>query len=141
MRRALCQHGIATPTTLAEEEQDDAGGAYRVGWSKAIEITFTQKPVTTWGGLMLFVSFAERIGLTAKLTEVLLFVVTSPNATPRALRLLAFFAGVLADARRLAQLALLRVYEPVRPDGYTLDLESSVVPPHGEQPEEHSWGP
>ena len=30
---------------------------------KAIGITFTDKPVTAWGGLALFVAFAERIGL------------------------------------------------------------------------------
>jgi len=31
--------------------------------SKAIGITFTDKPVTAFGGLALFVAFAERIGL------------------------------------------------------------------------------
>jgi hypothetical protein len=81
---------------------------------KAIGITFTDKPVTAWGGLALFVAFAERLGLAATLTEVLPFTVTSPNATPPAHILLAFFAGVLAGARRFAQLALLQVDEPVR---------------------------
>src|SRR5512136_171457 len=81
---------------------------------KAIGITFTDKPVTAWGGLALFVAFAERIGLAAKLTETLPCAVTSPNATPPAHILLAFFAGVLAGARRFAQLAVLQVDEPVR---------------------------
>jgi hypothetical protein len=143
----------------------------------AIGITFTEKPVTAWGGLALFVAFAERIGLASKLAEVLPFVVTSPNATPPAHVLLAFFAGVLAGARRFAQLAFLRVDEPVRqlfalrrypstatftrffrrftaksvtstfeplfqwclarlpvrPQGYTLDLDSSVFERYGEQ--------
>jgi len=81
---------------------------------KAIGITFTDKPVTAWGGLALFVAFAERIGLAAQLREALPFAVTSPNATPPAHILLAFFAGVLAGARRFAQLAILQVDEPVR---------------------------
>jgi len=33
--------------------------------SKAIGITFTDKPVTAFGGLALFVAFAQRIGLAA----------------------------------------------------------------------------
>ena len=37
--------------------------------SKALGITFTGKPVTAFGGLALFVAFAERIGLAAKLAE------------------------------------------------------------------------
>jgi len=81
---------------------------------QAIEITFTDKPVTAYGGLALFVAFAQRIGLPAKLAEALPFVLTSPNATPPPQILLAFFAGVLAGARRFAQLAVLRVDEPVR---------------------------
>jgi hypothetical protein len=144
---------------------------------KAIGITFTEKPVTAWGGLALFVVFAERVGLAPKLAEVLPFALTSPNATPPHQVLLAFFAGVLAGARRFAQLAVLRVDEPVRqlfglhrfpstatftrffrrftakavtetfaplfqwcvarlperPQGYTLDLDSSVFERYGHQ--------
>ena len=85
-----------------------------LGGGKAIGITFTDKPVTAWGGLALFVAFAERLGLAAQLATVLPFAVTSPNATPPAQILLAFFAGVLAGARRFAQLALLQVDEPIR---------------------------
>jgi hypothetical protein len=82
--------------------------------AKAIGITFTDKPVTAWGGLALFVAFAERIGLAAKLAEVLPFTLTSPNATPPHQILLAFYAGVLAGARRFAQLALLQGDAPLR---------------------------
>ncbi len=39
--------------------------------SKAIGISFTDKPVTAFGGLALFVAFAERIGLAAKVAELL----------------------------------------------------------------------
>lgn len=143
--------------------------------SKAIGITFTDKPVTAFGGLALFVVFAERIGLATKLAEVLPFVLTSPNATPPHHVVLAFLAGVLAGARRFAQLAVLQADVPVRqlfglrrfpstatvtrffrrftpkaitatfeplwtwcldrlparPQGYTLDLDSSVFERYG----------
>jgi len=82
--------------------------------SKAIGITFTDKPVTAFGGLALFVAFAERIGLGPKLAEVLPFVLTSPNATPPHHIVLAFLAGVLAGARRFAQLAVLQADVPIR---------------------------
>jgi len=85
-----------------------------MGGEKAIGITFTDKPVTAFGGLALFVAFAERIGLATTLQAALPFTVTSPNATPPHQILLAFFAGVLAGARRFAQLAVLRADEPVR---------------------------
>src|SRR5512139_1815484 len=81
---------------------------------KAIGITFTDKPVTAFGGLALFVAFAQRIRLAETLQAALPFPVTSPNATPPHQILLAFFAGVLAGARRFAQLAVLRADEPVR---------------------------
>ena len=82
--------------------------------SKAIGITFTDKPVTAFGGLALFVAFAQRIGLAAKLAEALPFVLTSPNATPPHHIVLAFLADVLASARRFAQLAVLQADVPVR---------------------------
>jgi hypothetical protein len=81
---------------------------------KAIGITFTDKPVTAFGGLALFVAFAQQLGLAERLQAALPFSVTSPNATPPHQVLLAFFAGVLVGARRFAQLAVLRADEPVR---------------------------
>ncbi len=82
--------------------------------SKALGITFTDKPVTAFGGLARFVAIAQRIGLAAKLAEALPFVLTSPNATPPHHIVLAFLAGVLAGARRFAQLAVLPTDVPVR---------------------------
>ena len=67
--------------------------------AKAIGITFTDKPVTAFGGLALFVAFAHRIGLTTKLAEALPFVLTSPNATPP-------HHIVLAEARCIAHVWL-----------------------------------
>ena len=62
--------------------------------TKAIGITFTDKPLTTFGGLALFVAFAQPIGLATKLAEVLPFVQTSPNATPPHHIVLAFLANL-----------------------------------------------
>jgi len=85
-----------------------------LGGQNTIGITFTDKPVTAFGGLALFVAFAARLDLPQMLRNALPFTVTSPNATPPHQILLAFFAGVLAGARRFAQLAVLRADEPVR---------------------------
>lgn len=89
--------------------------------SKAIGITFTDKPVTAFGRLALFVAFVERIGLGPKLTEVPPFVLTSPNATPPHHIVLAFVDGVLVDTRRFAQLAVLQA------DVAALDATQSVL--------------
>jgi len=104
--------------------------------SKAIGVTFTDKPVTAFGGLALFVAFAERMGLGPKPAAVLPFVLTSPNATPPDQIVLAFLAGVLAGSRRFTPKAITATFEPLwtwgldrlpaQPGGYTLDLDSSV---------------
>jgi len=80
---------------------------------KVIGITFTDKPVTAFGGLARFVACAERMGLAATLPASLPFPVTAPNATPPHQILPAVVAGVLAGARRFAQRAVLRADEPV----------------------------
>lgn len=77
---------------------------------KAIGITFTEKPVTAWGGLALMVAFAERIGLAPKLAKVPPLhphVVERHLARPHPPRLRRW------SARQFAQLALLGVDEPV----------------------------
>ena len=70
--------------------------------SKKIGITFTDKPVTPWGGLTLFSGLARQIGLETALREALPFRLTSPNATDPVEIILAFMAGVLAGSRRFA---------------------------------------
>lgn len=70
--------------------------------TQAIGITFTDTPVTPFGGLALFVAFAQPIGLVPTLAEALPFVLASPNATPPHLIVLAFLAVVLAGVRHLS---------------------------------------
>ncbi len=79
-----------------------------------IGITFTEKAITPWGGLVLFSGLAKQIGLEAALREALPFNPTSPNATDPVEIVLAFMAGVLVGSRRLAHVARLRWDEGVR---------------------------
>lgn len=76
--------------------------------SKEIGITFTDKPVTPWGGLVLFSGLARKIGLEAALRDALPFELTSPNATDPVEIVLAFMAGVLTGSRRLAHIERIR---------------------------------
>jgi hypothetical protein len=75
---------------------------------KEIEIQWTDKPVTPWGGLSLFSGLAQQVGLVAALRAALPFRLTSPNATDPVDVVLAFMAGVLAGSRRLAHIERLR---------------------------------
>lgn len=75
---------------------------------KEIEIQWTDKPVTPWGGMMLFSGVAQHVGLVAALREALPFRLSSPNATDPVEIVLAFMAGVLAGSRRLAHIERLR---------------------------------
>lgn len=75
---------------------------------EGIGITFTDKPVTPWGGLVLFSGLAKQIGLEQALREALPFRLTSPNATDPVEVVLAFMAGVLVGSRRLAHVERLR---------------------------------
>lgn len=81
---------------------------------KPVILSFTDKPITAWGGLSLLAGYAARIRLPQRLRESLPFVTTSPNATPPGDILLAFMAGVLTGARRLSHTAVLRHDEVIR---------------------------
>jgi hypothetical protein len=81
---------------------------------KEIGIAFTDKPITPWGGLSLFVGLARQVGLEKALRDALPFELTSPNATDPVEIVLAFMAGVLAGSRRLAHVERLRWDESVR---------------------------
>ena len=48
---------------------------------KEIGLSFTDKPVTPWGGMVLFSGLAREVGLEGVLRESLAFRLRSPNAT------------------------------------------------------------
>jgi hypothetical protein len=79
-----------------------------------IGISFTEKAVTPWGGLVLFSGLCRQVGFEAALREALPFKLTSPNATDPVEIVLAFMAGVLTGSRRLAHIERLRWDEGVR---------------------------
>lgn len=75
---------------------------------KEMEIRWTDKPVTPWGGLALWSGLAQQVGLVSALREALPFRLTSPNATDPVAVVLAFMAGILTGSRRLAHIERLR---------------------------------
>lgn len=79
-----------------------------------IILTFTDKPITAWGGLSLFAGYAARINLPERLQQCLSFHITSPNATPPTDILLSFIVGVLTGARRFSHIDSLRHDEVIR---------------------------
>lgn len=81
---------------------------------KEIGIEFTDKPVTPWGGTLLFSGLARQVGLEQALRTALPFELTSPNATDPVEIVLAFMVGVLVGSRRLAHIERLRWDEGVR---------------------------
>lgn len=82
--------------------------------NKEIGLTYTDKPITPWGGMVLFSGLAQQIGLEKALREALPFKLTSPNATDPVEIVLAFMAGVLAGSRRLSHIERLRWDEGVK---------------------------
>ncbi|MEW6558316.1 MAG: transposase [Elusimicrobiota bacterium] len=75
---------------------------------KQVALTFTDKPVSAWGGLVLFSKYEQEIGLVEELKSTLPFELTSPNATKPEDTMLSFIAGVLVGSRRFQHLELLR---------------------------------
>jgi hypothetical protein len=68
----------------------------------------TLKPVTPFGGLVVFIEFLQRIGYAAQVRAHLPFHLTSPNAIDPAHTLTAFVFSVVVGARRFAHAELLR---------------------------------
>jgi len=79
-----------------------------------IILTFTDKPITAWGGLSLVAGYSAHIRLAETLKEHLSLGITSPNATAPVDVVLAFIAGVLVGARRFAHIETLRHDEVIK---------------------------
>lgn len=69
-----------------------------------IRLQFTDKPVTPWGGMVLFSEYAHAMQLKRVLGSAMPFQVRSPNATNPVDIVVAFLVGVLLGARRFAHL-------------------------------------
>jgi hypothetical protein len=82
--------------------------------SERLEIAYTAKPVSGWGGLVALVRFFDRLGLRALLARALPDGRTSPNQVPVVDMVLSLFATVLCGGRRFAHVERLRGDEVVR---------------------------
>ena len=83
-----------------------------LGPSERLQIEYTTKPVSGWGGLVALVRYVDRLGLRALLRQALPDGRTSPNQIPAVEIVLAFFAAVLTGATRFAHVERLRA-DPV----------------------------
>jgi hypothetical protein len=137
----------------------------------------TERAVTPFGGIAVFISFLEKIGFVKAIRQHMPIVWRSPNHIDPSFTFTAFLVSVLLGARRFAHASLLRgdralhallgmdrfptddtirnlfrafgmgqvqrLFEPLaewqmqrlppRPEGYTLDLDSTVFERYGKQ--------
>jgi len=75
---------------------------------KKVELRETQRAVTPFGGLLVFVEFLQQVGYREAVSKYLPFHLTSPNAIKPAETFTAFLLSVVAGARRFACTSLLR---------------------------------
>lgn len=68
----------------------------------------TERPVTPWGGLAIFLEFLGRIGYAQAVKRSMPVELRSPNAIDPAHTFTAFLVSVLAGARRFAHAGLIR---------------------------------
>ena len=64
--------------------------------SSQVQLRHTTKAVTPFGGLVSFIEFMNRLGLAAKLQDLMPFTLSSPNAIPPAQTLMAFLCSVMS---------------------------------------------
>ena len=76
--------------------------------SSQVQLRSTTKAVTPFGGLVSFIEFMNRLGLAAKLQDLMPFTLSSPNAIPPAQTLMAFLCSVIVGASRFAHTDWLR---------------------------------
>lgn len=84
------------------------------GPAQRLSVTYTGKPVSGWGGLVLLLRYLEQRGLRELLERALPDGRTSPNQIPVVTMAMAFFATVLTGGRRFAHVERLRSDEVVK---------------------------
>jgi hypothetical protein len=75
---------------------------------KKVELRETQRAVTPFGGLVVFIEFLRQVGYREAVDKYLPFRLTSPNAIDPVETFTAFLLSVVAGARRFAHTSLLR---------------------------------
>jgi hypothetical protein len=86
----------------------------RAGPSERLEIAYTDRPVSGWGGLVAMVRFFDKRGVRELLGRALPDGRTSPNQIPVVDMVLSFLISVLTGARRFAHVERIRADETVR---------------------------
>jgi len=80
----------------------------RIFDGRKVELKETDRALTPFGGIVIFLEFLNRIGLVEKVTVSLPVVYRSPNAIPPAQTYIAFLISVVVGARRFAHTSWLR---------------------------------
>ena len=84
------------------------------GRGASLEVRYTDKPVSGWGGLVAVVRYMDRLGVRELLKRGLADGRSSPNQIPVVDIALGFMVAVLSGARRFAHAERLRADELVR---------------------------
>lgn len=84
------------------------------GAGASLEVRYTDKPVSGWGGLVAVMRYMDRLGVREWLMVGLADGRTSPNQIPVVDIALGFMMAVLSGARRFAHVERLRADEVVR---------------------------
>jgi len=84
------------------------------GPATSLELRYTGKPVSGWGGLLAVMRYFERRGVRQVLASALPDGRTSPNQIPVVDLVVAFLAAVLTGGRRFAHVERLRMDEVVQ---------------------------
>ena len=92
------------------QEEGSAFGGGRA----SLEVRYTDKPVSGWGGLVAVVRYMDRLGVRELLRRGLADGRTSPNQIPVVDLAMGFMVAVLTGARRFAHGERLRADEVVR---------------------------
>jgi hypothetical protein len=82
--------------------------------SASLEVRYTNKPVSGWGGLVAVIKYMERWGVRELLRQALADGRTSPNQIPVIDTVVAFLVTVLTGGRRFAHVERLRADEVIR---------------------------
>ncbi len=91
----------------------EKGSAF-TGSATSLEVRYTEKPVSGWGGLVAVMRYLEKLGVREVLAQALPDGRTSPNQIPVLDVVLAFFVTVLSGGCRFAQVERLRPDEVVQ---------------------------
>lgn len=90
------------------------------------EITFTDQPITGWGGLALVARFFEAIGIRKVLEQALPDGRTSPNQVPVVDMAMELLATILMGGRRFAHVERFR-HDPVLPEMFGLERKAPAM--------------